>query len=735
LHHQCEKHRGAGVADLFRQRETCNHKEFSVRWDDRRLQVHQFLREATMRIFCYILMLVTAGVMTGSALAQVRLTRPPAIPLITTDPYFSVWSFTDQPGEDYTRHWTGRTMSVCSMARVDGKPFRLVGKNVPDLPLLPLVATEITPTQTRYTFKGEGVVVTMTFTVPLLPDSLPLISAAVGYITWEVSSADGKPHCVEVYVDHSAELCLDTPNEKVAWGRAQIDGLDVLRMGSAAQPVLERKGDDVRIDWGHSYFVSPSMQHAASVIGAAGTVREAFVGTGTLPGTDDLDSPRPGNQNWPVTAFVLPFQSTHASPQHAFVMLAYDDGYAIEFFHRTLPAYWKYDGTTVGEFLVRMAKAYPRVLPACDAFDRRLTAELARAGGANYASVGVLLYRQVFAAHKLVADIDGTPMLFPKENFSNGCISTVDVIYPSAPFFLALNPRLLEALLTPVFEYAAMPRWKFPFAPHDLGTYPKANGQVYGGGERDVRDQMPVEESGNMIILTYALCRREGSAAYARKYWNSLKQWAEYLKEKGLDPENQLCTDDFTGHLAHNTNLSVKAIAALGCYARLCGMTGQEAEQREYAAMARRYAVQWESMARDGDHYRLAFDRPGTWSMKYNLVWDTLLDLNLFPPEVRTRELAYYRTKMQTFGLPLDNRADFTKPEWMIWTATMSTDSTGFASYIDAITAYLNTTPDRVPFSDWYETKTARRDGFQARSVVGGMYIRLLAEKRRGESR
>jgi hypothetical protein len=363
----------------------------------------------------------------------------------------------------------------------------------------------------------------------------------------------------------------------------------------------------------------------------------------------------------------------------------------------------------------------------CDAFDRKLVADLRKQGGADYADICVLAYRQCLAANKLVADAQGRPLHFPKENFSNGCISTVDVIYPSSPFFLLLNPTLLKAELTPVLDYAMSPRWTFPFAPHDLGTYPLANGQVYGGGERNERDQMPVEESGNMLLMLAALAKVDGNADYAKPNWPVLTRWAEYLKAKGLDPENQLCTDDFAGHLAHNTNLSLKAILALGGYAQLCRMTGRTAEAEEYLRTAREMASKWVEMAKDGDHYRLTFDRAGTWSQKYNLVWDRLLGLNLFPADVAKTEIEFYKKTLNRYGLPLDNRKAYTKLDWTIWTATMADNSSDFQTLVAPVRKWVNETPTRVPLCDWYWTTDGKQAGFQARSVVGGVFIKMLA--------
>ena len=652
--------------------------------------------------------------------------RPPATPLIVHDPYFSVWSMTDRLTDGPTRHWTGAEQRFTGVARIDGVAYRLMGDSPRTIPALAQTSLEVSATHTIYNFETAGVHLKLTFFTPAFPADLDLLSRPVTYLDWKIWSVDTRKHSVSLLLDVDPLIAVNTDNQPVTWGRSRLAGLTVLSVGSRDQQALNRAGDNLRIDWGYFHLGIPVSEKYALAL--ASNLVEVFVKSGVFPEVDELDMPRPPSEGAAHLGVAFTVECESKEPVSRHILIAYTQDYAIEYMNRRLRPYWMRNRETVQGLLARAESEYVSLERAGTRFDRQLGEDLEHAGGKGYAQLATLAYRQTLGAHALVADIDGSPMLFAKENFSNGDIATVDVLYPSAPFFLLFNPTLLEAHLRPILDYARLPRWKFSFAPHDLGKYPLANGQDYGGGELTEEDQMPVEESGNLLILGAALGQTQGNWHLAEKYWPEFTKWAEYVRAKGFDPENQLCTDDFAGHLAHNTNLSIKAIEALGAYALMAKGIDKPQVAEEYLDLARAMAAKWERAANDGDHYKLAFDRPGTWSQKYNLVWDQLLDLRLFPPQIASTELSYYAKHLNLYGLPLDSRADYTKLDWELWTATLSQDPATFKHLVDPIAKWLNEGPTRVPLTDWYNTKSGKQESFQARSVVGGVYVKILAD-------
>jgi hypothetical protein len=655
--------------------------------------------------------------------------RPPSVPLVVCDPYFSIWSPADKLADADTTHWTGKARRLAGLVKIDGKNFRVMGTEPSDVSPLPQTKLEVLPTRTIYTFEGAGIRLTLTFMTPMLPDDLDILSRPVTYLTWESQPLDNKRHQVAAYFDVHGVIACNTPDQAVNFQKADISGVKAWRVGTVEQPILQKRGDDIRIDWGCFYLALAKNAKGALTADTAAAARVSFLNQGKLPAPAADSTLQNNDRNDTVLACELNLNATPGKISSGYMILAYDEIYAIQYMRENLRPYWRRNGWEASDLLKASVRDYASLQKRCTAFDDELLNDLRKAGGENYAQLGALCYRQCFGASKVVTDVNGQPFLFNKENHSNGCIGTSDVFYPTSPQYLLFGPTMAKAFIVPFMNYAASERWKFPFAPHDLGTYPKANGQVYGGGEHDINNQMPVEESGNLLILFAAVAEMEGNADFAGLYWKQLEQWAEYLKDKGFDPEKQLCTDDFAGHLAHNVNLSVKAIVGLGSFAKLCEMRGDTAKAQEYHTLAAEFVQRWMQAADDGDHYRLAFDKPGTWSQKYNLVWDKVLGLNLFPAGVARKEMDYYKKIQNEYGLPLDNRKDYTKLDWISWTATLTENREDFDALIAPIIRFINATPDRSPLTDWYQTKTARKVGFDARSVVGGVFMRMLYEK------
>ena len=550
-------------------------------------------------------------------------------------------------------------------------------------------SVDVMATNTYYTFACGPVELDVVFTAPMLMDDYDLLSSPANYISYQVRSTDGKKHNVSFSVSAARELVLNKASQPTKSEIITEGGVKYAKSGTVDQPILAKKGDGICIDWGYLYI--PAINGDVAL--AEG---DQLVFTRDLGSVDKASS---------------------------FMLIGYDEIQDIEYMYKRYKAYWAHEGkVTIFDMFNRLNKDYASIMKRCRDFDKVIYDDGMKAGDKKYAELLSASYRHVIAAHKLFCDDEGNLLFFSKENNSNGCVNTVDLTYPESPLFLVYNPDLQKAQMTSIFDYSLSGRWTKPFAAHDLGTYPIANGQVYGG-------DMPLEEAGNMLTLAAQICRIEGNTSYVDKYWEVITTWADYLSENGQDPANQLCTDDFAGHWAHNCNLSVKAIMGIAGYAEMARIKGDKATADKYMARAKEMAVKWEQDALEGDHYRLAFDREDTWSQKYNMIWDKLWGTNLFPNGAMERDVQYYLTKQNKYGLPLDCRKDYTKSDWIMWTAGMAKDKADFLQFVAPLYDYMNETGSRVPTSDWYDTKTGLMVGFKARSVIAGHWMRVLVDR------
>lgn len=644
-----------------------------------------------------------------------KITRLPAIPLITHDPFFSVWDCGVAPYADDTRHWSGVWKQLRGKIIVDGRCKRFLGRT--NAQELPLVLSEVTPLSTQYVFEDMGVRLSLRFTSPLLLDDLEILSTPISFVDFNVEYIDGNEHEVEVIFSATEHLCHQGEAAPRMCSDVFCDGeLKYAYIGQAEQKPLSGSGDHLTIDWGYLFFCTD----------------------------DGVIEDKPTGRIFYRKKSSEPFVST--------LMVGYDDIASINYFGRMLPAYYARNGKTITQAFREFHEHANEIKDRCAAFDEKLLSEARAIGGDDYALIVAASYRQSICAHKLVADTCGDILFISKENDSNGCAATVDVSYPSIPLYLLYAPELVRGMCRPIFKFSRMPVWHYDFAPHDAGRYPHVTGQVYaavktmqkgfsegvavapyylyssGVEEYDFRYQMPVEESANMLLMLAAAGKADGDYTMAADNMDLLRKWSQYLLIYGEDPGDQLCTDDFAGHLARNVNLSAKAIMGIAAFAHLLENTGNKEEAAQYYKKAKDMGARWLKRADLGDHTSLTFNGDG-WSQKYNLVWDKLFGFGIMPDDFYVKEINSYLPRINKYGLPLDSRATYTKSDWTMWVASMTDDREIFARFAAPIALYLKETPNRVPFSDYYDTTSAISVGFIGRSVQGGNFMPLLMKK------
>jgi hypothetical protein len=675
-----------------------------------------------------------AQLVTSSGGSNFSPLRPPATPLAVRSMYLSTWMPANNLPGTWPMFWNGRTTAIVGLVKVDGATYTWCGAPSENFTLATQTNLVVTATQSTYTLTAGPVTLTVNFFSPVDPKNLQRQSVPMSYVTVSAVANDGNSHAVSVYADISAEWAHGDDNAEVSWAQQVSGTMNVLTVTPSSPSVLAEYNDQA--SWGTVVWATDNVSGLTWQTGQDTVVR-GNANTGSLPNTNDTNQPRAINNNWPVFGFMRNLGTVGTTPSAQVVFcLGHVRQPAVSYLGTNLNPYWTTFWSSWPAMLGWFRNDLPTALQICTATDNAVNQWAGQILGVGstvaeqYAAITSLCLRQAVAGTELVVSPSNTPWAFLKEISSDGNVSTVDVLFPAFPAFLQVAPTYLELLLAPLFDYVENHGYPNQWAPHDLGpSYPNAAGHLPGGPNAGNEENMPIEESGNMLMMACAVMSRMSAAdasTYANAHYRILKQWASYLQ--GQEPNysgTQNQTDDFTGVIAASVNLNLKGIVGLGAFSQIAAYAGNATDQASFASAARNDIGQWASLGKDAaaNHLDLAYGDGGTYSLKYNAFPDRLLNTNLVTPAIQASEAAWYVSEANQYGVPLDSRHTYTKADWELLTAAfVFTQANARNLLITDVYNFLNTSPSRVPFTDWYDTQADTQNGFQDRPVVGGCF-------------
>ncbi|TFK43420.1 DUF1793-domain-containing protein [Crucibulum laeve] len=662
--------------------------------------------------------------------------NPPAIPLAVRSPYLSAWLAQGAGAalnDVWPTFWTGSVVGWAGFVKVDGKAYSFLGApNVPGAAFTKATqkSSQFTSTQSIFVLSAGPIDLTITFISPVEPTDLVKQSTPFAYMAVSAASTDGSPHSVQVYSDISAEWVSGDNSLTANWSTTTGNVL-THQVQLATQAVFTENND--HIQYGSAFYSTTNTVGATYQTGADVTVRAQFINNGRLPNTQDTNF-RAVSNNWPVFGLAHDLGSVTSSTAPVVFSVGHLRDPAIKYIvaggaTQARSSYFWSQFSSPAALITSFLGDYANALSRARAFDSKVNIDASKIS-ADYASVVALSIRQAMGATEITIskNSDGSfnkndIIMFMKEISSDGNVNTVDVIFPAWPVLLYTNPALGKYLLEGLFRYQATGQYPNKWSVHDLGSsYPNAL------GHNDGRDEaMPVEESGNMIIMALSYAQKTGDNSHLTQYSALLDQWTQFLIEDSLIPANQISTDYFAGSLANQTNLAIKGIIGIKAMSQIAQRLGDTSKSANYSSIAASYVSQWQTLAASssGKHVTLSYGNSASWGLTYNLYADKLLKLNLFPASVYEMQTAWYKTVAQPFGIPLDTRHTYTKSDWEIWTAGIVTDTATRDLFISSVKKWASDGLSTQPFGDWYETTNGQPEGFRARPVVGG-HLALL---------
>ncbi|KAI1371497.1 DUF1793-domain-containing protein [Hypoxylon crocopeplum] len=736
----------------------------------------------------------------------------------------------EAPWENWPMFWTGSTVGFAIMAAVpDTKTvYPLLGRSHDFLrhsssynvsfPQYDGATFDASTTNLTYAIPGSDVRIILSFLSPITPTSTFRQSLPAGYLTCIVEGSTD----VSLYVDINGEWASGNRDNKIEWGLVRTKKSD-----SAKTPIktwsIARRHEQLlteffdHAEWGTIHISAPAdVEHQS---GESNYIRRQFAEHGSLKNKVD-DSYRGIFEDEPVFAFSKTFKLSAASnnshevaKDSAIFTFALTQDPVVQFASARgltlMRPLWASYFFTTQEMLQYHYDDYDTAVYLARNYSEQLAKDAYASGSQDYQDIAALSARQVLGATQFSGTPE-SPIIFLKEISSNGNFQTVDVIFPAFPFFLYTNPQWLAYLLEPLLEHQLSGQYPNDYSMHDLGThFPNATGHGDGNDE-----YMPVEECGDMLIMGLALVNalkdntqpafvrtapqqalplsleptkrlplvnsygmdrtwedmgttgEKAAAKWAKRSYKLWKLWTGYLVRESLIPANQLCTDDFAGWLANQTNLALKGIIGIKAMSEIASVVGEEAESKWYSDVADEYIDKWQGfgLSRDKTHAKLAYTWYGSWTTLYNIFADALLCFHLpagkssslessrfwdsdqlplsaeaksstkstfIPDAIYKMQSDWYHAVLQRYGLPLDSRHLYTKSDWEFFAAAVTSKEVR-TEILQHVATWVNETVTDRPLTDLYETEGEGGfpgPDFMARPVVGGHFAFLALER------
>ena len=611
-------------------------------------------------------------------------------------------------------------------------------------------AFSYTATNSKFTFSTKnGVDFDVTFLSPIFPKDYKRQSLVSSYLTVSPYATDGSSHSVQVYTDIGGDWASVDTSAVVEWAsKSSKDGKTFSHTLSRQNQLLfteEKSYNGGVAYWGEWLYTTNIDNKTMSwQTGSNTQVRTQFVQKGSLANTGDTKF-RAVEDNTPVFAFSHNLGSvTKAGASATWTIGLYQDD-VLQFLSKTglknMKPYWSNFWTDPLDAASEFFQDYSYAVSEMSKTDDRIQTDSVAKGGQDLASLTTLAYRQAYGSTQLCGDDVDDPYLFMKEISSDGNVQTTDVMFPAFPVWYYDNPELIALILKPLFEDQDNGLYFMDYAMHDLGFF-WPNGTGYdtpGGGEFSGGEPQPVEESGNMIVMSLAYAQATNNTDFLSQHYTTLTKWTNYLIGSALYPVgvNASGTDDFAPSIDNQTNLALKGIIGIKAASQIADLIGKEDDSQSWNKTANDYLSSWLAVSQDkgtslAPHLALAYGDNDSYGLMYNLYADKVLRLNFIPQSIYDLQSNFYPTVFGKYGVLLDTRYTFTKLDWQVWCAAIASPETAKKWY-GVLATWLNETLTTGPLTDLYEVETgiytdptSSELHYAYRAVVGGMFAPLI---------